>query len=185
MELTNQYLQALEYAFHAHNGQFRKGTHTPYFSHLAAVSSLVMKFGGTETEAIAALLHDAAEDQGGEERLNDIRAKFGKVVSDIVADCSDTFEDPKPAWEIRKRRYLEHLRSVPDPVRLVSACDKLHNIRSIVADYLQIGDEVFERFKASKERTLWYYEQLGNEYMENGPTRIGAELLREVERLRE
>jgi (p)ppGpp synthase/HD superfamily hydrolase len=130
-------------------------------SHLLGVTALVLEAGGDEDLAIGALLHDAAEDQGGEAMLREIGSRFGQRVQTIVAGCSDTFELPKPPWKERKRAYIEHVRKLANyDVSLVSAADKIHNARTILTDHHQIGDEVFNRFKASKEDTLWYYSAL-------------------------
>lgn len=113
---------------------------------------------------VAALLHDAAEDQGELETLKEIRRRFGGAVAEIVAGCSDTFEQPKPAWKQRKEMYLEHLKHASDSVLLISCADKLHNIRCIVADQRQIGDQVWEKFTGGKMGTLWYYQALWEIY---------------------
>lgn len=126
---------AVLYAIRTHALQARKGGTIPYLAHLFAVASLVMEDGGSEDEAIAALLHDAAEDQGGEPRLQDIEAHFGSNVTAIVLGCSDTLEVPKPPWEQRKRDYVAHLRSADPGVIQVSVADKLHNARSMAADH--------------------------------------------------
>ena len=120
----------------------RKGTTTPYIAHLLAVTSLVLEDDGDEDDAMAALLHDAAEDQGGREQLEDIRSRFGQRVAEIVEACGDTFETPKPPWRERKQSYLQHLESAPDEVLRISLADKLHNIRAITLDYERLGDEL-------------------------------------------
>lgn len=163
-ELTEKFGKALVYAHEAHRDQFRKSTTIPYISHLMSVASLVLENGGDEDEAIAALLHDSAEDQGGAQRLDDIRFNFGDRVAAIVEACSDTLETPKPPWRKRKQRYLAHLRTADSSVLRVSCADKLHNIRSILADWKHMGDKVWERFHAGKEDQLWYYSQLLNTF---------------------
>jgi len=125
--------EALEYAARVHRDQTRKGTRIPYVTHLLAVAAIVGENGGTENEVVAALLHDAPEDQGGEARLEDIRERFGDEVVGIAAGNTDTFEDPKPPWRERKEAYVARIAREPDPVRLVSAADKLHNARSVLA----------------------------------------------------
>jgi (p)ppGpp synthase/HD superfamily hydrolase len=152
--------EALLYAARLHRVQTRKGTDTPYVTHLLAVAAIVGENGGTEDEVIAALLHDAPEDQGGKERLEDIRTHFGDVVAEIVAGCTDTYEDPKPAWQARKEAYIAHVAEAPVSVRLVSAADKLHNARTILTDIRSLGDELWNRFTGGKEGTLWYYRAL-------------------------
>jgi (p)ppGpp synthase/HD superfamily hydrolase len=148
------------YAARLHRDQYRKGTRIPYVTHLLAVASIVGENGGTEDEVVAALLHDAPEDQGGEVILEDIRAQFGDEVAHIVDGCTDTYEDPKPPWRERKERYLAHLVGAPASVRLVSSADKLHNARTVLSDYRLLGDDLWARFNGGKEGTLWYYRAI-------------------------
>jgi len=161
---SERFENALIYAHQLHKDQVRKGTEIPYISHLLAVSSLVIEVGGDEDEAIAALLHDGPEDQGGEETLNEIREQFGDRVASIVAECSDTFEDPKPPWKERKEKYIQHLKIASESALKVSCADKLHNVRSILSDYKTIGEKLWERFTGGKEGTLWYYQALVETY---------------------
>ncbi len=134
------YAHALEFALMAHAGQVRKGTTTPYFAHVMGVSALVLEHGGTEKEAIAALLHDVVEDsENGAEVAKLIKKEFGKKVRNIVLMCSDTTVHPKPPWLERKRNYLAHIRSEAHlgehtGFLRVSAADKLYNVRTILAD---------------------------------------------------
>ncbi|HXK34176.1 MAG TPA: HD domain-containing protein [Dehalococcoidia bacterium] len=159
--LTKRFDDAFAYAAELHREQKRKGTDIPYVSHLLSVAALVLEHGGDEDEAIAALLHDAAEDQGGQEALNQIRQRFGPAVADIVAACSDTFETPKPPWTERKEAYIAHVRAASPSTRLVSAADKLHNARTILADLRTHGPDVWRRFTVGDpEQILWYYESL-------------------------
>jgi (p)ppGpp synthase/HD superfamily hydrolase len=151
---------ALVYAARLHRDQTRKGSGIPYVNHLLAVAARVGENGGTEKEVVAALLHDAPEDHGGRARLEEIRERFGDEVAEIVAGCTDTYEDPKPAWQPRKEAYVAHVRTAPPSVRLVSAADKLHNARSILADLRVSGNELWGRFTGGKEGTLWYYRAL-------------------------
>ena len=146
-----------------------------------AVAALVGENGGTEDEVVAALLHDAPEDQGGEERLADIRGRFGDEVAGIVAGCTDTYEDPKPPWRGRKEQYIEHLRHAPSSVRLVSAADKLHNARTILADLRAMGDGLWDRFTGGKEGTLWYYRAVTGALEEAGTNPMVEELRRVVD----
>ena len=132
VRLTDRFKKALEYATVVHGGQPRKGTSVPYVSHLLAVCALVLEDGGDEDEAIAALLHDAVEDCGGQPRLEDIRWQFGDRVGDIVRACSDTDKTPKPLWKERKTQYIAHARQASPEARRVSCADKLHNARSIL-----------------------------------------------------
>jgi (p)ppGpp synthase/HD superfamily hydrolase len=167
--------QAFRYAAKWHEGQSRKATAVPYLSHLMAVASLVLEAGGDEDLAIAALLHDVVEDCGGMPRLREIRKKFGPRVARIVEGCTDTFVEPKPDWIERKRGYLEEVKHADAETRLVSACDKLHNVRTILADYRQDGEAIWARFNGRKEGTLWYYRALSDEYSRT-PNRITREL---------
>jgi (p)ppGpp synthase/HD superfamily hydrolase len=167
--LSDRFDQALQRACELHRSQFRKGTEIPYLSHLLAVASLVLEDGGDEDQAIAALLHDAVEDQGGRPTLDSIRSDFGDRVASIVEACSDTDTYPKPAWRERKENYLRHLREEPRAeVLRVSAADKLHNARCIIADYRRFGESVWRRFNAGKEEQAWYYGQLARIYREHG-----------------
>lgn len=164
--LTDRFLDAVRYAALVHADQRRKGTKIPYLGHLLAVASLVIDAGGTEDEAIAALLHDAAEDQGGRRRLEDIRTHFGPRVADIVESCSDSLEeDPteKAPWRERKQRYIDQLAADDDvSVYLISAADKLHNARSMLDDYRVVGDRLWSRFSrdGGRDRIIWNYRQL-------------------------
>lgn len=160
MPLSERFDDALVFASRLHARQRRKGTDIPYVAHLLAVTALVLEHGGGEDEAIAALLHDAVEDQGGAATLEAIRARFGAVVADTVAGCSDAHGEPKPPWRARKEAYIAHVRHAPAAVVLVSACDKLHNARSILADYRRIGEALWPRFNAGAEAILWYYQAL-------------------------
>jgi len=161
--------QALPYASRLHRDQVRKGTSTPYITHLLAVASIVGENGGTEDEVVAALLHDAPEDQGGEARLEEIRARFGDRVAEIVDGCTDTYETPKPPWRERKERYLAHLAYASGSVRLVSSADKLHNARAVLSDYRLLGEDLWTRFNGGKEGTLWYYRAIVGTLRGDGP----------------
>jgi (p)ppGpp synthase/HD superfamily hydrolase len=180
--LGSRFERALVYAFRKHAGQPRKGTEVPYISHLLGVTGLVLEAGGDEDLAIAALLHDVVEDCGGRPVLAEIRRKFGKRVASIVEGCSDSLGDPKPPWRERKVRYLAHLRSADRDERLVSAADKLHNARTILDDYRDFGEPIWERFKGKRDGTLWYYRALANE-LKRKPNRLGDELGRVVTEL--
>ena len=184
--LTHRFEQALIYAYHVHGGQMRKGPDgIPYIGHLLGVASLVIEDGGDENEVIAALLHDAVEDQGGAPRLADIRARFGDRVAAIVKGCTDADTIPKPEWLERKRRYIRHLRSASPEVLRVSCADKLHNARAILADHVKLGDALFDRFNGGKAGTLWYYACLVNAFKAVWPRRLAEELDRVVRELRD
>lgn len=182
--LTTRFQEALVYATELHANQVRKGSDSPYISHLIGVASIVLEHGGNEDEAIAALLHDAVEDQGGAPTLAVIRKRFGDAVADIVEGCTDADVTPKPPWKERKLAYIAHIPHASASIRLVSASDKLYNARAILDDYLEIGDEVFKRFKPGKEGTLWYYRELVKAFRKAGPeTRLIRELDRTVTEL--
>jgi len=174
---------ALVYATQLHADQKRKGTDIPYVSHLLAVASLVLEAGGDEDEAIAALLHDGPEDQGGLATLAKIRMLFGQRVGDIVEACSDTFEAEKPAWKARKEAYLAHLRDADPSVLLISCADKLHNARAILADFRRHGDGLWERFNGGREDILWYYGELSKIFTARGPAILAVQLAWVVELL--
>lgn len=167
--------RAFRYAAEKHDGQARKGTAVPYLSHLMAVTSLVLEAGGDEEMAIAALLHDVVEDCGGMPRLREIRKQFGSRVAKIVEGCTDSFGEPKPEWMERKQDYLRHVKHADSETRLVSASDKLHNVRTILADYRQDGENIWGRFSGKRDGTLWYYRALSDEFGRK-PNRITREL---------
>ena len=181
--LGERFEGALEFAAATHRTQVRKGSGIPYVGHLLGVCSLVIEDGGSEDEAIAALLHDAAEDRGGERMLAEIRTRFGDNVADIVAACSDTFEMPKPPWQERKQTYIEHLDSQPEAVLRVSLADKLFNARAILRDYLVVGDQIWDRFKAGRDGQLWYYRELADRFSRLLPGRMAVELTEVVQEL--
>jgi (p)ppGpp synthase/HD superfamily hydrolase len=164
MTLSIHFEEALVFATRLHAGQRRKGTSVPYIAHLLAVAGIVLDYGGTESEVIAALLHDAVEDQGGPPTREEIRRRFGEAVVAIVDGCSDTDEVPKPPWQGRKEAYLARLGQETASVRLVSAADKLHNARDVLAAYRALGEAVWGRFTGGRDGTLWYYRALVNAY---------------------
>ncbi len=177
--------EAFTYASDLHANQKRKGTDIPYLSHLMGVASIVMVQEGTEDETIAALLHDAVEDQGGPPILEEIRKRFGDEVARIVEGCTDADTIPKPEWRERKEKYIAHLREADRSVRLVSAADKLYNARSIVEDYRALGEKLWSRFRGGKDGTLWYYRTLAETYQEIGPPGLANEIGRVVSELEE
>jgi GTP pyrophosphokinase len=182
--MTSRFREALVYAAELHEKQVRKGSDTPYVAHLLSVASLVLEHGGSEDEAIAGLLHDAIEDQGGDATRQEIRRRFGDEVTAIVDGCTDADVVPKPPWRARKEAYVAHIAQGATPsVRLVSSADKLHNARSIVSDYRALGDGLWSRFKGGREGTLWYYRALCDAYRAGGGTPILAELERTVSEL--
>jgi (p)ppGpp synthase/HD superfamily hydrolase len=183
-KLGVQFEQALIFAKRKHTGQTRKKTAIPYISHLLAVAGLVLEAGGDEELAIAALLHDVVEDCGGAPMLREVRARFGRRVAHIVDGCTDTDVTPKPPWRKRKEDYLKHLRRADADTRLVSAADKLHNARSILTDYLDSGESIWERFQGKRDGTLWYYRALVKEFERTPQNRLTRELKRVVKELK-
>jgi len=184
MELTDRFKDALWMATDLHAAQRRKGSGIPYVAHLLGVASLVLEYGGDEDETIAALLHDAVEDQGGKPTRQMIAEKFGETVAQIVDGCTDADTMPKPPWRDRKEAYIAHIATASPSVRLVSACDKLYNVRTILADYRRVGDEIWERFKGGKkDGSLWYYQTLVTEFKKTGNHPVYDELERTVNEL--
>ena len=188
--LTYRYTVALGYTAEIHAEQLRKGpAKTPYISHLLAASSLVIEAGGDEDEAIAALLHDAGEDQGEEARICDIEKRFGPTVAGIVRECSDSLVEEgaeKDDWLARKTRYIEHLKSATPSALLVTAADKTHNARSLVTDIELNGLGYLEKFTATNDQMLWYYEAVLAVLRERGVSPRLVETLGEsVERMRQ
>jgi (p)ppGpp synthase/HD superfamily hydrolase len=184
MMLTDRYRDALVYAFDLHREQERKGSGVPYFAHLIGVSSLALEHGADEDGAIAALLHDAVEDQGGEPVLAEIKSRYGEGVAAIVSACTDSVETPKPPWRARKERYVAHLAAAAPEAQLVSACDKLYNARAILADYRVVGEALWSRFTGGREGTLWYYRALASAFtLDNVVKRELDEVVTELETL--
>jgi (p)ppGpp synthase/HD superfamily hydrolase len=186
--LSDRYQEAVVYAMGLHKDQVRKGSGVPYITHLFAVSVLVMENGGNEDECIAALLHDAAEDQGGFPTLKEIEVRFGSAVAEIVKECSDSLEEDathKKEWKQRKQDYLSQFLKKSKSAILVSLADKLHNSGSIVRDRERIGEGVFDRFEGKKEGTIWYYQELIKNYkkLEHCNRYLLQELEKTVERL--
>jgi GTP pyrophosphokinase len=170
--LTDRFRNAMDMAFELHQDQKKKGSGTPYVGHLLGVTATVLEHGGTEDEAIAALLHDAIEDQGGPQARLMILERFGEAVTAIVDGCTDTDRQPKPPWLERKQKYLAHMRHPSPSVRLVSMADKLNNVRAIQADYRAHGESLWGRFKGGRDGTLWYYRSyvdIANQYFDASP----------------
>jgi GTP pyrophosphokinase len=189
VQLTTRFTQAVDYARQVHVS-LRKRAQTPYMAHLLGVASLVLGESGhvsfpvTEDMVIAALLHDAVEDEGGLPRLRDIEANFGKTVAKIVEGCTDSFEGDsakKQSWEVLKASYIKRLWSEPLDTLLVSAADKLYNARACVEDYRRIGPEIWSRYERERKQQLWYFVELIKVYEERCPNwRIVAEFKRTV-----
>jgi (p)ppGpp synthase/HD superfamily hydrolase len=189
-KLTGQFSKALVYAELKHHNQVRKGGDIPYFGHLLSVAGLVINDGGSEEQAIAALLHDCVEDAGGPPTLDEIRKNFGADVARIVDECSDTDVVPKPPWRDRKTAYIQHLDQVGEDTLLVSVADKLDNARSMLRDYHEHGPQLWQRFtRKNPQDHLWYYGALLAAYRNRGLNswmvgeldRVVDELRRQVE----
>jgi (p)ppGpp synthase/HD superfamily hydrolase len=184
--LTKKFQEALGYAAELHNSQTRKASEVPYIGHLLSVAGLVIEADGTETEAIAALLHDAAEDQGGEATLDEIEKRFGADVAKIVDECSDTVITPKPPWRERKENYIAHLHTASDSTITVSMADKLDNARAILRDLRRYGPQVWQRFNTSDPQDhLWYYRSLLEVYRSRSDSWVVDELERVIHALGE
>src|SRR6267142_4897586 len=151
LKLGPRFLRAFLFAAEKHAGQTRKASSIPYIAHLMGVASLVLEAGGDEDLAIAALLHDVVEDCGGAPMLKEVRRRFGKRVAKVVDGCTDTDTYPKPPWRERKEDYIRHLRTADADTRLVSAADKLNNVRSVLADYREVGESIWSRLKGGRE----------------------------------
>jgi GTP pyrophosphokinase len=154
---SERFLRALEAAARLHGKQRRKGSGVPYISHLLGTCAIALDYGADEDEAIAALLHDAIEDVEPTAMARQAVAEFGPRVLAIVEGCSDAETHPKPPWRERKERYIAHLADADASVLLVSAADKLHNARSIQVDHRRVGPEICNRFKATRDESIWYY----------------------------
>lgn len=179
--LKRRFKEAFDFAYEKHRKQLRKGSGVPYLTHLMSVSALVMEHGGGEDEAIAGLLHDSVEDVGVS--LEEIKVRFGERVADIVAGCTKPKIDWRvvpsdKVWDTMKEshlRYFEHLKSSFDSVRLVSGADKLHNSRHILMDLIG-GRDIFAKMKGGVDGTIWYYDQLGDLFVDHGPVALGKEI---------
>jgi (p)ppGpp synthase/HD superfamily hydrolase len=183
--MSERFVDAVEFANELHGDQIRKGTKVPYISHLLIVSGIVLQHGGGEDEAIAALLHDTVEDCGGKPVMVRIRECFGDKIAGLVDGCSETDIQPKPPWLERKEGYIESIRSADPSVRLISCADKIHNASSIISEYRKVGEQVWDRFKANKTETLWFYTSIINAMRASGENRpILDELVIVVEELK-
>jgi (p)ppGpp synthase/HD superfamily hydrolase len=180
-------VDATQLAFELHAGQVRKGaTRAPYVGHLLGVAAIVIDEGGDEDQVVAALLHDAPEDQGGRRALTEVRRRYGPRVAAIVDACTDTYDSPKPAWRERKEAWLDRLTTAPTDALLVIAADKLHNARATVVDLRSGGVATLDMFNGGRAGTLWYYRAVSDRLGERAPGRLTDELARtvgEMERL--
>jgi len=183
IKLGPRFLRAFQFAADKHAGQTRKASTIPYIAHLMGVASLVLEAGGDEDLAIAALLHDVVEDCGGAPMLNDVRRRFGRRVASVVEGCTDADSSPKPPWRERKEGYIRRLRSADADTRLVSAADKLNNVRSILTDHREIGQSVWARFQGGRDGTLWYYRALCEQFLRRKPNRLTREFALAVREL--
>jgi (p)ppGpp synthase/HD superfamily hydrolase len=182
-QLTARFAEALAYAFGVHSAQRRKGSGVPYVAHLMSVAAIALEHGASEDEAIAALLHDAIEDQGGEAMRAEITRRFGPTVAEIVDGCTDAETIPKPPWRDRKEKFLARLPLASRSVHLVCAADKLHNARSLVEDHRVLGDKLWQRFNGGKEGTLWYYRGIVTALEAASPGPLVDQLARTVAEL--
>ena len=176
IKLGSRFLRAFLFAAEKHKGQTRKASTIPYIAHLMGVASLVLEAGGDEDLVIAALLHDVVEDCGGAPLLKEVRRRFGQRVAKVVDGCTDADTYPKPPWRERKEKYLRHLKTADADTRLVSAADKLNNVRSILSDYRAVGESVWSRFNGGREGTLWYYRTLLDIFLQHKRNRITRDL---------
>ncbi len=176
VKLGPRLLRAFEFAAEKHKAQTRKASTIPYIAHLMGVASLVLEAGGDEDLVIAALLHDVVEDCGGSPMLKEIRRRFGARVAKVVDGCTDADTYPKPPWRERKEKYIRHLKTADADTKLVSAADKLNNVRSILSDYRAIGESVWSRFNGGREGTLWYYRTLRDVFLQHKRNRITRDL---------
>ena len=165
-KLTHRFEKALVYAHKLHHKQTRKAGNIPYISHLLSVAALVIENGGDEDEAIAALLHDAVEEQGGKATREVILNMFGQRVTEIVDGCTDADTIPKPPWQERKEQFIERMHHASSSVRRVVLADKLHNARSILRDLFTHGEVTWDKFKGGKSGSLWYYRSLLEIFLE-------------------
>ena len=179
MPFTPRFDEAFAYAHEVHRDHTRKGNGFPYIGHLMGVASIVIDDGGTEDEAIAALLHDAPEDRGGRARLEEIRAKFGDAVAKIVEDCTDSWTTPKAPWAERKTDYAERARTFELSSLRVSAADKVHDSYTILRDLSNIGDKMWVRFNARADDILAYTRRWCGLFREAG----GGPLVDELDRI--
>ncbi|MGQ9821892.1 MAG: HD domain-containing protein [Thermogutta sp.] len=186
MEFSDRFEHALSWAIALHGEQKRKLSGVPYVGHLLRVCGTVMEYAGDEDEVIAALLHDALEDQNRPGLADEIADRFGSGVLHIIKQCSDREDSPPPPWRKRKEAFLEHLKMADASVRLVTAADKLDNVRNLMTSYRVWGDRVWEHFRGGKEGTLWYYRAAVNvlRHASENPLILELELaVRELESL--
>ena len=173
--MTDRFADAMAFAESLHRGQRRKSSGCPYIAHLLGVASLVMEAGGTEDECIAALLHDAVEDQGGARTAADIRRRFGPTVAGIVDACSEDKRRDR-GWRARKEAAVRSVLDHDSSVLLVLSADKLHNARSLRAEHRRVGDRVWDSFRGGRDGTLWYYRAMADAISRAGGSPLAGEL---------
>ena len=183
--LSETFSEALTYCYKLHCKQQRKGTEIPYVSHLLQVAGMVLEAGAEEEVAIAALLHDAVEDQGGDETALEIEQRFGGRVAQLVLSLSDSHTIPKPPWRKRKEAFLARLRNGTPDMFVIAAADKLHNLRSILNDHASIGEEIWSRFNGGRDGTLWYYQEVADILQEKFRSSLTEQFLRENRKLQQ
>jgi GTP pyrophosphokinase len=178
MPFSPRFADALAYAAALHADQTRKVSGEPYMAHLLTVAAIVMENGGNEDESIAALLHDAVEDQGGQATLDEIGRRFGPMVAEIVAGCTDAFtkSDRKSPWRERKEKHIARLRDASGSVQLVVAADKLHNAQSLMREYRRRGESLWTFFHGGRDGTLWYYRAVTDVLLQAARTPLVEEL---------
>ena len=178
MRLSENYSKALDFAFKLHINQIRKCSRTPYFGHLMQVSSLVLEYGGAEKQAIAALLHDAVEDQGGDKTATSIKENFGEEILSLVLSCSEELTWRELDWKTRKQKYIAKVSSQPKEAQLIAICDKIHNLSSIIRDYSQFGSKIWLELKSGAEGNRWFYRN----FIDAIPPKSNASAIIELER---
>jgi (p)ppGpp synthase/HD superfamily hydrolase len=183
--LSTRFRDAQTYVFDLQGRQTRKGSGVPYLGHLLGVTAIVIDAGGSEDQAIAALLHDAIEDAGGALTRAEIAERFGEPVAVLVEACSDTDQVPKPPWRARKEAYIAHLAEAPADAVLISLADKIYNCRAMLLDYAAVGEALWDRFSAPAAEQLWYYRSLADAFSGRRPGVLSDELTRLVDRLAE
>jgi GTP pyrophosphokinase len=184
MLLSPRFIAALTYTAELHQEQERKVSGVPYVAHLLRVAGIVLEYGGNEEEAIAALLHDAVEDQGGMPVLDEIRRRFGEAVAETVLGCSDAHVRPKPPWRDRKQAHVDHVAGASPSVRLVVVADKLDNARSLLREYRVRGELLWNFFHGGRDGTLWYYDAMLAALRNAGSTALVEELERTLAEIR-
>jgi (p)ppGpp synthase/HD superfamily hydrolase len=181
--LGRRFEEAFALANRLHQDHVRKASQIPYISHLLSVTALVLQDGGDEDEAIAALLHDAVEDQGGEQTLALIREKFGDKVAKIVYECSDSFTTPKPPWQKRKEEHIARLKNASPSAHRVMLADKLHNARALLRELRAKGDKAWELSKGGQKGMLWYFHTIHETLGETNRGYLWQELERVIEEI--